>query len=198
LDSGALYRGVAAVATESEIELDDEPALADLASALEFEFEAARGSAEIRLHLGPRDLSEIIRSEACGAVASRIAALPAVRAALLERQRAFRKAPGLIADGRDMGTVVFPDAELKIFLTASAEERAQRRYKQLKEKGNSVNLAQLFQDIAQRDRRDQQRRVSPLKPASDAVVIDTSSIGAQAVEARVLQLIRDSSLKISD
>lgn len=198
LDSGALYRGVAALAMEGGLELDDEAALARFAAALEFEFEPLADAEAISVRCGGRELNSLIRSEACGAAASRIAALRQVRQALLERQRAFRRRPGLIADGRDMGTVVFPDAQLKIFLTASPEERARRRYKQLKQKGNSVTLAQLFQDIAERDRRDQERLVSPLKAAADAVVIDTSSNDADAVEARVLQLIRDSSLKISN
>jgi len=149
------------------------------------------------LFAGGQDLSAEIRTERCGAAASSVAALPAVRRALLAQQRDFRRPPGLVADGRDMGTVVFPDAALKIFLTARPEERVQRRYKQLIEKENSVTLPKLFQGIAERDRRDQRRRVSPLKPAPDAVVIDTSDLDADAVEARVLQLIRDSSLRIS-
>jgi cytidylate kinase len=198
LDSGALYRGVAALALAAGLDLSDADTLARLAQRTVFEFRPGDPpGAAPRLFTGGRDLSEEIRTERCGAAASTIAALPPLRQALLAQQRNFRREPGLVADGRDMGTVVFPDAALKIFLTAEPEQRAQRRYKQLIGKENSVTLAALFQGITERDRRDQRRRVSPLKPAPDAVVIDTSDLDADAVEARVLQLIRDSSLKIS-
>jgi cytidylate kinase len=141
---------------------------------------------ELQIFLSGQEVSRDIRTEQAGNDASRVAAVPAVREALLARQRAFRQPPGLVADGRDMGTTVFPDAPLKIFLTASAEVRAQRRYNQLKEKGLDANLRSLFTEIAERDERDRNRRVSPLRPAEDAVVIDTSTLGIEEVLAAVL------------
>lgn len=135
-----------------------------------------------------RDVTREIRSEACGSAASRIAVRPAVRQALLERQRSFRQPPGLVADGRDMGTVVFPNAPLKVFLTASAEERANRRYKQLKQKGINVNLSRLLQEIAERDERDQRRSAAPLYPAADAIVVDSTGMGIEEVVTRVVNL----------
>ena len=135
-----------------------------------------------------------LRSEKVSVLASRIAAFPMVRAALVERQRAFRKPPGLVADGRDMGTVIFPDAKLKIFLTASAEARAQRRYKQLKDKGESVNLSRLFRDIKKRDERDSSRAVAPLRPAPDAHVIDSTELGINEVLVIIDNLIKELSL----
>jgi len=137
------------------------------------------------------NVDQAIRSEECGRAASVLAALPGVRAALLARQRAFRQPPGLIADGRDMGTVVFPDARLKVFLDASPDERARRRHKQLMEKGFSVNLAQLSADIAERDARDSQRAVSPLRPADDAIVIDTTDLDIEEVIDNVSTLVND-------
>jgi cytidylate kinase len=137
------------------------------------------------------DVSDLIRTESCGNSASRIAALPEVRQALLDRQHSFKKAPGLVADGRDMGTVVFPCAHLKIYLTASTGERARRRYKQLKEKGFDVNLPQLSEEINERDARDSQRTVSPLRPADDAAVIDTTHLNIEDVIDRVAELVRD-------
>ena len=196
LDSGALYRLLAAVALKSQIDPgsdngadNSEAELAEMASALDPEFRAVPGVEGLAVWLAGVDWTGDIRTEACGAVASKIAAFPAVRAALLARQRAFQRLPGLIADGRDMGTVVFPDAELKIFLTADSDERALRRHKQLIGKGIDVNLAQLSKDIADRDRRDSERPVSPLKPADDAVVIDTTSLSIEGVSLRARTLV---------
>ena len=192
LDSGALYRLLALSATRSGTELANAAALAALANGLTVAFQDAED--DIRVHWDGADITDELRSEECGATASRLAQLAPVREALLERQRAFCQAPGLVADGRDMGTVVFPHADLKIYLTASAEERAQRRYKQLKQKGMSVNLAQLLGDIAERDRRDEQRKLSPLKPATDAVILDTTRLDISAVEDQVKRLVRDTGL----
>lgn len=188
LDSGALYRVLAHHATLSGVDLTDEAAVARLARSLPVAF--AAGDGEPRVLLDGRDVTAAIRTEEGGAAASVVAALPAVRAALLERQRAFRAAPGLVADGRDMGTVVFPDAAFKLFLTASPEARAERRYKQLKGKGIDVNLAALLEDIRRRDQRDEQREVAPLQPAPDAEILDTTTLGIPEVEARVRQLLR--------
>jgi len=184
LDSGALYRLVALRAERTGTPTSDETALARLATDMEADF--VRGDAEvpIRALLRGEDVSAAIRAESISRLASEVAACPAVRQALLERQRAARRPPGLVADGRDMGTVVFPDAPLKLFLTASPEERARRRYKQLKDKGIGVNLRQLSADIAERDARDSQRKISPLKPAPDAVVIDTSDLAIDDVIER--------------
>lgn len=192
LDSGALYRLVAHDALARGVALDDEPALAALARVLPVEF--VEGAGETRVLLAGADVSDAIRSETAGTAASRVAAWPQVRDALLERQRAFRRAPGLVADGRDMGTVVFPAAELKIFLTASAEERARRRHKQLIEKGMSVNLPELLGDIVERDRRDQERAVAPLKPAPDAITVDTTHSDIRSVENDIRQLVRKTGL----
>jgi CMP/dCMP kinase len=184
LDSGALYRLVALAATDAGTDLDDEHGLAALARDL-----PARFAGE-RVFLGERDVTQAIRSEDCGNRASRIAALPGVRTALVGLQRSFRRPPGLVADGRDMGTVIFPDAELKVFLTASAEERAMRRYKQLKEKGFDVNLAGLSAEVAARDRRDAERAVAPLRPAPDACVIDSTELNIDQVVEAVLDELR--------
>lgn len=175
LDSGALYRLVALEAMRRGISDDDSRRLTDIARHLDVVFDrGADGSKVVRL--GGLDVSADIRSEACGESASRIAPLEAVRAALLALQRGFRRPPGLVADGRDMGTVVFPDADLKIFLTASPQERARRRYKQLKEKGIDVSLPALSADLAERDRRDSERRIAPLQPAPDARILDTTRL----------------------
>jgi cytidylate kinase len=168
LDSGSLYRLVALYASEQDLSLDDEEALAAAALTLPVTFEAGQ------VLLSGRDVSEAIRSEAIGIGASKAGALPLVRAALLQRQRDFRQAPGLVTDGRDMGSVVFPDAGLKVFLTASADERAQRRYKQLINKGESANLPQIQQDIIARDQRDAARTVAPLRKEADAFLLDTT------------------------
>lgn len=184
LDSGALYRILALAALRRQLALDDEEALAALAPGLRIEFDT-----DGEVWLDGEAVSGVIRSEDCGTAASRVATSASVRAALLERQRAFRRAPGLVADGRDMGTVVFPDATLKIFLTASATERAQRRYKQLMEKGDDVTLASLLAEIQARDERDQNRSISPLKPAADAVTIDTTTLSIDQVVAQVAALL---------
>ncbi len=182
LDSGAIYRLLALAALKRGIALEDESALAGLALALE-----ARFAGESVL-LDGEDVSLELRREETGNAASRLAVLPAVRAALLARQQAFRANPGLVADGRDMGSVVVPDAALKIFLTASAEARAQRRYKQLIEKGLPANIDSLLGDIQARDARDQSRVVAPLKPCEDAVVIDSTALSIEEVCRQILAL----------
>jgi len=187
LDSGALYRLVALAGAAAGLPLDDAAGHAAVARAMRVEFGWEADGRE-RVRLDGRDVSQEIRSETAGAGASRVAAWPEVRAALLERQRAFAQAPGLVADGRDMGTVVFPGAGLKIFLTATPEERALRRYKQLKDKGSDVSLAALSREIAERDLRDQTRQVAPLRPAADAQQIDSTGLDIEAVVARVLEL----------
>lgn len=194
LDSGALYRIVGLVAVEKGVDLDDEPALAHVAQYLAIEFRAGAVGEPAAVLLDGRDISGDVRSENAGYLASRVAVFPAVRAALLQRQRDFARKPGLVADGRDMGTHVFTDAPLKLFLTASAEERAQRRYKQLINKGESVTLAALLEDIRQRDKRDSERAVAPLKPALDAVVIDSTALDIAQVFQRALQLLSEREL----
>src|SRR5690606_5547558 len=179
------YRLVALDAARSGVPLDDAARLAELAAGLDVEFGDPDGTERVLLR--GADVTAEIRSEAAGAGASRVAALPAVRQALLERQRAFARPPGLVADGRDMGTVVFPEAALKVFLTASAEERAARRYKQLKDKGIDVSLPDLSSDIAQRDQRDANRQVAPLRPADDARLLDSTSLTPEEVLERILR-----------
>jgi len=181
LDSGALYRLVALAAEKHSIALDDVESLQPLAAHLDVEFVADAGVEEMTILLEGEDVTLELRTETCGNGASKVAALPTVRAALLERQQAFQQSPGLIADGRDMGTVVFPDAVVKIFLTASAEERARRRYNQLKDKGLGVTMRGLLAEIAERDERDRNRAASPLVPAGDAVVLDTSDLSIDDV-----------------
>lgn len=190
LDSGALYRLVALAAQRHGLASDNELGLVALAGHLDVQFVTDSSGCESRVVLEGEDVSDAIRTEDCGAGASRVAVLPGVRAALLERQRAFREPPGLVADGRDMGTVIFPDAPLKIFLTASLQERATRRYKQLKEKGIDVNFATLLEEITARDVRDSQRAAAPLKPAPDAVMVDTSALSIEDVVTQVLALCR--------
>ncbi len=187
LDSGVLYRAVGWLAGRRGIAFDDAAALGTLAETLPITFHAGAGGIEVALD-GVTVTAEL-RMEEAGMAASRVAVLPAVRGALLARQRALRRPPGLIADGRDMGTVVFPDAVLKIFLTASPEARAERRYKQLKGKGIDGSLAALLEDIRIRDERDAQRSLAPLKPALDAVILDTTQLGIDEVEARVSTLL---------
>lgn len=189
LDSGALYRLVGMAADQHGIDLDSEAEVAALAARLDVAFLAGELGEPARVVLEGRDVSRELRSERSGYLASRVAVLPQVRAALLGRQRDFATAPGLVADGRDMGTVVFPEAGLKIFLTASAEERAQRRAQQLKAKGESVNLATLLEEIQARDERDSQREHAPLKPAEDAELLDSTAIGIEEVFERVLALV---------
>jgi cytidylate kinase len=185
LDSGALYRLVALAALRRHLDFRDAAALAAAAAALNARFMPA--AAAERVYLDDTDVSAELRTERAGDAASKVAAVPEVRAALLERQREFALAPGLVADGRDMGTVVFPDASLKVVLTASAEARAMRRHKQLKEKGIDVSLPDLSWDIAQRDARDANRTVAPFKPAPDAHVIDSTSLTPEEVVAHILQ-----------
>jgi len=188
LDSGALYRLVALGAAQRSVPMDDEEGLAKLGEALDVEFRLGDDDDVALPVLGGRVVGKELRSERCGDNASRIAGYALVRDALLARQRAFRRPPGLVADGRDMGDVVFPDAALKIFLTASVEERAQRRYKQLIGKGIGVNLAPLLGEISARDKRDRERSIAPMKPASDAVVIDTTNLGIDGVFERVMKI----------
>jgi len=184
LNSGALYRTVALAALESGADLENELVLRAIALNLIAKF---HGESVV---MGGRDVTDVVRSEAVSLAASRIAALPRVREALLERQRAFRKAPGLVADGRDMGSVVFPDAALKVFLTASAEERARRRYKQLIDKGMDANMATLLQDIRERDERDSSRAAAPLRQSADAVLLDTTRMSIEETVGQVLALYK--------
>ena len=188
LDSGALYRLVALAGVRAGAGLEDRRRHAELATAMQVQFGAGPDGEE-RVQLAGEDVTAAIRAETAGQGASRVAAWPEVRAALLERQRAFAQPPGLVADGRDMGTVVFPEAPLKIFLTASPEERALRRYKQLKDKGSGVSLAALSREIAERDRKGLRPvAVAPLRPAPDACVIDSTGMAVEAVVGRVLGL----------
>ena len=189
LDSGALYRLVALAGARHGLAPDDQAGHAEVARALDVEF-GVDGAGDERIVLEGDDVTQAIRTERAGAEASRVAAMPPVRTALLVRQHGFARPPGLVADGRDMGTVVFTGAPVKVYLTASAEERALRRYKQLKEKGLPANLADLSQEILQRDRRDSTRPVAPLRPAPDAVVIDSTGIPVEEVVDRVLALAR--------
>lgn len=188
LDSGALYRLVALAAMKKGIDLDNEQAVSQTAAELDVVFSLENDeSAQILLD-GVR-VTDVIRQEAVSMAASQIAAYPAVRSALLERQRDFAIAPGLVADGRDMGTTVFPGARVKLFLTASAEARAERRYKQLCIKGESVDMAELVRDIRERDERDSNRAISPLKPAKDAVIIDSTDMTIDDVFTKILAAI---------
>ena len=204
LDSGALYRLVAYGAQQNQLSFEDENAIAGYAANLDVEFklvedvssaESGQNGQELLIILEGKLVGPELRTETTGNAASIVAAMPKVREALLQRQRDFRQNPGLVADGRDMGTTVFPDAKAKIFLTASAEERAQRRFKQLKEKGFGGNLAALLQDIRrdinERDERDSQRSASPLKPADDAILIDTSDMSIEQVVEQVLAVCKE-------
>jgi cytidylate kinase len=193
LDSGALYRLVALAGLENGLHPDDISGHTQLAASMEMSFGARPDGGELVTLFG-RDVTLEVRSEVAGQGASRVAAWPQVRTALLERQRAFCRPPGLVADGRDMGTVVFPDALLKIFLTATLAERALRRYKQLKDKGSDVSLPALSREIAERDLRDSTRKASPLKAAPDAHVIDSTELAIDEVVDRVLVLGRNRSL----
>jgi cytidylate kinase len=184
LNSGALYRTAAMAALEAGADLDDESTLSDITLNLRAEFNGDQ------VRLGGRDVTDAIIGEAVSVAASRIAAFPGVRTALLTRQRAFRRPPGLVADGRDMGSVVFPDAVLKIFLTASLEARAARRYKQLMEKGMDATMAALLQDIRDRDQRDTMRATAPLQKSANAVLLDTTELSAADAIAQVLALYR--------
>lgn len=182
LDSGAIYRVTAYAAEQAGVDLADESALIALARRVDLRFDGTE------VFLNGQPVGDAIRTEEAGRAASRIAVLPGLRAALLERQRDFRQAPGLATDGRDMGSVVFPDAQAKVFLTASAEERAQRRYKQLIEKGFCANFPQILQDLVERDARDAARQTAPMQHAPDAVLIDTTGMTIEAVVQQVLGL----------
>jgi cytidylate kinase len=184
LDSGSLYRLVALRALRHGVSPDDARALADLTRGLDVAFDGGA------IRLGGEDVTDAIRQEDVSAAASRVAVHPEVRTALLTRQRGFRQSPGLVADGRDMGTVVFPDAAVKVFVTASAEERARRRHKQLIEKGISVNIDSLLRDIRERDARDAGRAAAPLVPAADAAILDTTDMTIDAAIAFVVDRYR--------
>ncbi len=190
LDSGAIYRAVGYAAGLKDLDLSDAEAVARCAAETRIEFRAPGDGGETRVIIDGQDATDAIRTETAGAAASAIAALPPVRKALMDKQLAFRQPPGLVADGRDMGTVIFPDAPFKVFLTASATERAERRYKQLKAKGLAVTLTSLLHEIELRDARDASRTVAPLRPAVDAVVIDTTGQPIPAVVAEVLAVVR--------
>lgn len=187
LDSGALYRLTALAAVQKNVDFADEVALARLAENLNIEF--LPGENGIRYFLYGKDVSDDIRNEAVGMNASKVGASQSVRQALLDLQREFDKAPGLVADGRDMGTTVFPDADIKVFLSASAEERARRRIRQLEEKGESADFQQILADIEARDKQDREREISPLKPADDAIEMDTTSMSISEVLKAVLALL---------
>ena len=188
LDSGSLYRLTALASLKSGVDIEDESKLANIALNLPVTFKPTEKGLEILLN--GEDVSEAIREEEIGMRASKVAAIPSVRDALLQRQRDFLEVPGLVADGRDMGTTVFPNAQLKVFMTASAEERAQRRVKQLKEKGINANIAALVADLKARDEQDANRAVSPLKPAEDAILLDTTEMGIQEVTEKLLGLVK--------
>jgi len=188
LDSGALYRVLAQASIKHGVELGDESSISTLAKNLDVVFLVKSGELEVLLE--GWNVTTLIRSEQAGNAASKVAALPLVRSALLERQRDFRRLPGLVTDGRDMGTVVFPDASYKIFLNASAEVRGQRRYKQLKEKGIECNISDLITEISERDERDRNRTVAPLRPATDAIQLDSTSLGIESVFDRVRAILR--------
>lgn len=194
LDSGALYRVVALAAEKRAILLDDEERLAELASHLNVEFKPGEPGEPAMVLLDGEDISQQVRDEATGALASKVAVYNKVRDALMDFQRGFAHPPGLVADGRDMGTVVFPESPVKIYLTASAEERANRRYKQLKAAGQNVNLAALLEDIKIRDERDMNREVAPLRPADDAIIIDSSVMAIDDVFNQVLTALEQAAL----
>lgn len=188
LDSGALYRLVALAALKQGVNIQDERQIEQVAAQLDVRFDITDEST--RILLSGEDVTSAIRNEIISMNASVVAAYPGVREALLKRQRDFRQLPGLVADGRDMGTTVFPDADIKIFLTASAEARAQRRYKQLVEKGESVDMNALIKDIQERDERDSKRTVSPLKPAADAILLDSTQMTIEEVLEAMLSLVK--------
>ncbi|OZG72057.1 cytidylate kinase [Hahella sp. CCB-MM4] len=188
LDSGALYRLTALSAVKQGVDLNDPGAVAGVARKLDVEFRSGQMDQPVSVYLMGEDVTEEIRTETCGDKASQIAPHTVVREALLQRQRDFRRMPGLVADGRDMGTVVFPDSPCKVYLTASAEIRAQRRYEQLKQQGQSVKIAHLLSEIKARDDRDMNRENAPLRPADDAVTLDTSGIPIDEVLREVLQI----------
>ncbi|MDQ6647557.1 MAG: (d)CMP kinase [Pseudomonadota bacterium] len=190
LDSGALYRAVGYAAGIAGLDLSDVDAVTRCAETTKIRFRADEDGSETRVIVNGHDATDELRTETAGAAASAIASMPPVREALVALQLGFRKAPGLVADGRDMGTVIFPDASFKVFLTASAAERAKRRYKQLKAKGLSVTLSGLQREIEARDHRDATRSVAPLRPADDALLVDTTGIAIEGVVAKVFAVVR--------
>lgn len=189
LDSGALYRAVGYAAGEEGIDLSDDEAVTRCAETTKIAFRDPKDGGETRVIVNGHDATDELRTETAGGAASAIAAIPSVRNALFEKQRSFRRLPGLVADGRDMGTVVFAEAPFKVFLTASAEERARRRYKQLKEKGLNVTLSSLLREIEARDERDANRKVAPLRPAAGALIVDTTGMPVSDVVQRVLAVV---------
>ena len=190
LDSGAIYRAFALAVDARNIDVTDESALVEVANNLDLEFKSKVGSELVSVYLDGEDVSKVLRTEQTGEMASKIASIGVVRAALLKRQQAFAKAPGLVADGRDMGTVVFADAPFKVFLTASAQERANRRLKQLQNQGSEGIISQILADVVARDERDSSRKHSPLKPAKDALIIDTTELSIDEVITQVSVLIK--------
>ena len=190
LDSGAIYRAFALAVDARNIDVTDESALVEVANNLDLEFKTETDSELVSVYLDGQDVSKVLRTEQTGEMASKIASIGVVRAALLKRQQAFAKAPGLVADGRDMGTVVFADAPFKVFLTASAQERANRRLKQLQKQGSEGIIYQILADVVARDERDSSRKHSPLKPAKDALIIDTTELSIDEVITQVSELIK--------
>jgi cytidylate kinase len=190
LDSGAIYRAFALAVDARNIDVTDESALEEVANNLDLEFKTETDSELVSVYLDGQDVSKVLRTEQTGEMASKIASIGVVRAALLKRQQAFAKVPGLVADGRDMGTVVFADALFKVFLTASAQERANRRLKQLQNQGSEGIISQILADVVARDKRDSSRKHSPLKPAKDALIIDTTELSIDEVITQVSVLIK--------
>lgn len=191
LDSGVLYRVLGLAAIKHQVGLDNAPALEVLAAHLDLQFQFDDKDLEPKIILEGENVADKIRTEEISQAASKVSALAGVRKALIERQRAFRELPGLVTDGRDMGTVIFPDAPLKIFLTAGAEERAKRRYKQLKEKGIDANMRDVLKDLTERDERDRNRTIAPLKPAEDAFIVDTTHLSVDAALQVVMKLVEE-------
>ena len=190
LDSGAIYRAFALAVDARNIDVTDESALVKVANNLDLEFKTETDSELVSVYLDCEDVSKVLRTEQTGEMASKIASIGVVRTALLKRQQAFVKAPGLVADGRDMGTVVFANAPFKVFLTASAQERANRRLKQLQNQGSEGIISQILADVVARDERDSSRKHSPLKPAKDALIIDTTELSIDEVITQVSELIK--------
>lgn len=190
LDSGAIYRAFALAVSTRNIDVTNEAELVEVANTLDLEFKTLAGSELVSVYLDGQDVSKILRTEQTGEMASKISSIGVVRAALLKRQQDFAKTPGLVADGRDMGTVVFAAAAYKVFLTASAEERANRRLKQLQNQGSKGIISQILADVVARDERDSSRKHSPLKPAEDALIIDTTELSIDEVITQVVKLIK--------
>ena len=190
LDSGAIYRAFALAVDARGVDVADEAALEEIANNLDLEFKTKADSELVSVYLDGKDVSKVLRTEQTGEMASKIASIGVVRAALLKRQQAFEKTPGLVADGRDMGTVVFADAPFKVFLTASAQERANRRLKQLQNQGSEGIISKILADVVARDERDSSRKHSPLKPAKDALIIDTTELSIDKVITQVSELIK--------